>query len=108
MMASPKPKRLRCGNVNVNYATRCTSALIRDILTIRGYAIPTMKMISLVAICVGALFLIVALVEGALKVYPYGIHPFGIIALSQTFFLLAVALMCYCRFYGSTNEQKKN
>lgn len=65
-----------------------------------------MKIISLAAISLGVISMLVASIEGAIHKYLFNIHPFDFYILAQTFFLLAVALMCYERFYGSDNGQK--
>ncbi len=65
-----------------------------------------MKMISLTAIVLGVLCLPVAVGGHFLGSNLLKVEPIKYVQLASTLFLLAIAAMCYGRFYGS-NEEKK-
>ena len=64
-----------------------------------------MKTITLAVIGSGVLCLIVAFVETLIQVYLLKVHPMSLIVLASSLFLLAIALMCHARFFGTKSEQ---
>ena len=64
-------------------------------------------MLSLAAIGVGVLCLIVAVVEKFVGTNLLKVAPTNYVLLASAAFLLAIALMCHNRFYGSANAQKQ-
>jgi hypothetical protein len=65
-----------------------------------------MKMISLSVIGLGVLCLIEAVVGRFTGHHLFTVDPIKYVHMASALFLLAVAVMCHCRFYGSSNEQK--
>jgi len=65
-----------------------------------------MKIISLVAICVGVICLAAGMVGHFTKNNLITLIPINSVVLATCFFLLAIALMCYSRFYCSDQEKK--
>ena len=66
-----------------------------------------MKTISLAAIGLGSIGLIVAIVEKFVHKNLLEVSPANYVHVAAALFLLAVALMCHGRFYGSDSAQKK-
>lgn len=65
-----------------------------------------MKTISLGVLGVGVLCLLTALIETFAQVYLMHVHPMNLITLATCLFMLAIALMCYHRFFGGSADAK--
>lgn len=79
---------------------------LRDFRPFHCYSFVMIKTISLVAICGGILSILIAVVETLIQVYLLHIHPLDLIIMAQGLFLLAVAAMCYDRFYCAPSARK--